>query len=71
MNSQYEVLSPWAEADPIPLRGISPRLTDLKDKKILALLDDNCRYTNSQIARKIQLSKPAVEYRLKRLEKKV
>ena len=34
MNSQYEVLSPWAEADPIPLRGISPRLTDLKGKKI-------------------------------------
>ena len=32
MNSQYEVLSPWAEADPIPLRGISPRLTDLTGK---------------------------------------
>ena len=33
-GSQYEVLNPWAEADPIPLRGISPRLTDLKGKKI-------------------------------------
>ena len=33
-NSQYEVTSPWAEADPIPPRGISPRLTDLTGKKI-------------------------------------
>ena len=33
MNS-YEVLSPWADADPKQLKGISPRLKDLKDKKI-------------------------------------
>ena len=33
-NNQYEVLSPWAEADPIPIRGIAPRLTDLEGKKI-------------------------------------
>jgi hypothetical protein len=31
---QYEVLSPWAEVDPIPLRGISPRLESLAGKKI-------------------------------------
>ena len=30
----YEVLSPWAEADPVPFRGISPRLNDLNGKKI-------------------------------------
>jgi hypothetical protein len=34
MSSQYEVLSPWAEVDPVPSRGISPRLTDMTDKKI-------------------------------------
>ena len=34
MNSQYQVISPWAEADPIPLQGISQRLTDLENKKI-------------------------------------
>ena len=34
MNGQYEVLSPWAEADPVPLRGISPRLTGLNNKTI-------------------------------------
>ncbi len=33
--SQYEVLSPWSEADPIPFRGLTaPRLTDLAGKKI-------------------------------------
>jgi hypothetical protein len=31
---QYEVLSPWAEADAKPLRGISPRTTDLRAKTI-------------------------------------
>lgn len=34
MNSQYEVLNPWAEVDALPLRGISPRLADLTGKKI-------------------------------------
>ena len=33
-NSQYEVLSPWADADPISLRGISPRVESLTGKKI-------------------------------------
>jgi len=33
-NGQYEVLSPWAEADPIPQRGLAPRLTTLAGKKI-------------------------------------
>ncbi len=42
---------------------------DLKDKKILTLLDENARYTNSQIAKKVKLSKPAVEYRIQRLIK--
>lgn len=31
---RYEVLSPWAETDPMPLEGISPRPTDLTGKKI-------------------------------------
>ncbi len=30
----YEVLSPWAEADPIPLAGLSPRIDRLDGKKI-------------------------------------
>ena len=34
MGGQYQVLSPWADADPPPLRGISPRVTSLDGKKI-------------------------------------
>jgi hypothetical protein len=33
-ESQYAVLSPWAEVDPVPLRVISPRLGTLAGKKI-------------------------------------
>jgi hypothetical protein len=33
-DTQFVVLSPWADADPIPLRGISPRLQNLAGKKI-------------------------------------
>jgi len=34
LNSTYEVLSPWAEADPIPFKGISRRLETLVGRKI-------------------------------------
>ena len=34
MNGHYEVLNPWAEVDPRPLNGISPRPADLIGKKI-------------------------------------
>jgi hypothetical protein len=30
----FEVLSPWADVDPIPLRGISARIDSLSGKKI-------------------------------------
>ena len=40
MNSQYEVLNPWSEADAIPLKGISPRLTQLAGKKIGLFCND-------------------------------
>jgi len=33
-DTQFEVLSPWADVDPIPLRGISPRIPTLAGKKI-------------------------------------
>jgi hypothetical protein len=34
MKETYEVLSPWAEVDPIPPRGISPRETGLNGKTV-------------------------------------
>ncbi|OGN96211.1 MAG: hypothetical protein A2Y89_01540 [Chloroflexi bacterium RBG_13_51_18] len=38
----YEVLSPWAEADPVLLKGLAPRLDNLDGKKI-GLLCNNKR----------------------------
>jgi hypothetical protein len=33
-TTTYEVLSPWADADPIPFKGITPRIDKLDGKKI-------------------------------------
>ena len=33
-NNNYMILSPWADADPVPLKGITPRVTELEGKKI-------------------------------------
>ena len=41
-DSLYKVLNPFAEADQIPLHGISPRLSDL-DGKIIGLFANNKR----------------------------
>ena len=41
-SSYYEVLSPWGDVDPIPLRGISPRL-DTLDNKTIGLFANNKR----------------------------
>jgi hypothetical protein len=38
----YEVLSPWAEADAVPLKGLAPRLDNIDGKKI-GLLQNNKR----------------------------
>jgi Lrp/AsnC family leucine-responsive transcriptional regulator len=45
------------------------QLLDLKDRKILYQLDLNARQSNTQIARKVGLSKEVTNYRIKRLEK--
>jgi len=42
---------------------------DVKDRKILYELDVNSRQTNSEIAKKVGLSKQVVGFRIKRLEK--
>lgn len=42
---------------------------DKKDLKILQILDFNAREINSKIAKKLKISKPAVEYRINRLLK--
>ena len=34
MSNQFEVLNPWAEVDPVPLKGIAARLDSLSGKTI-------------------------------------
>jgi hypothetical protein len=34
LGASYDVLSPWAEADPIPLRGITPRVPELRGRTV-------------------------------------
>jgi len=41
---------------------------DMKDRKILYELDLNCRQSNTQIGKKVGLSRKVVEYRIKRME---
>ena len=38
-NGEFGVLSPWAEADPVPLTGISDRPKDLKGKTVGLLIN--------------------------------
>jgi hypothetical protein len=33
-DTQFVALSPWADVDPMPLRGISPRISSLAGKKM-------------------------------------
>jgi hypothetical protein len=43
----YEVLNPWAEADPVPLKGLAPRLTGLAGKRVGLLR--NCKRAGEPI----------------------
>jgi hypothetical protein len=52
----YETLSPWAEADPVSLNGISPRLEDMTGKKIGL-------FCNTKRAARLMLT--SIEHKLK------
>jgi hypothetical protein len=63
-NPEYEVLSPWAEADPIPFRGISQRLDTLAGKKI-GLFRNSKRAalpTLNVVGRKLKEKFPTAEF---------
>lgn len=63
-NGSYKVLSPWAEADPIPLRGLTaPRLTDLAGKKIGLLCNTKraARPISTVVERKLKERYPTAE----------
>ncbi|KPL14089.1 MAG: hypothetical protein AMS26_12005 [Bacteroides sp. SM23_62] len=60
---QYEVLSPWAEVDAIPLRGISPRLDSLSGKKIglFANFKRAARPIQAEVERRLKERFPDIE----------
>ncbi len=55
-KNAYEILSPWSDADPVPLHGINPRLEGLDERKIGL-------FCNSKRAAKLMLT--SIENRLK------
>jgi len=57
-DGTYEVLNPWADADPVPLKGISERVPDLAGRTIGL-------FRNSKRAAPLVLS--AVQSRLQKL----
>jgi hypothetical protein len=57
IENVFEILSPWADADPIPHRAISPRISDLAGRKI-GLFCNTKRVANPTLK--------AVESRLKK-----
>jgi len=63
-GASYEVLSPWAETDRMPFRGISPRLDALAGKKI-GLLTNSKRAaapTMQVLKRRLTERFPGVEF---------
>lgn len=63
-HNTYEVLSPWAEADPTPFRGISPRLDGLSGKKIGLLMNTKRAAAPAMqvIKRRLKEKFPTVEF---------
>jgi hypothetical protein len=63
-NGTYEVLSPWADADPVPLKGISPRLPDLAGKRIGFFRNSKraARPTLAVLEEKLKTRFPSLEF---------
>jgi hypothetical protein len=63
LGAAYEVLSPWADVDPVPLRGITPRVTELRGKTI-GLFSNGKRaahLTLSAVERRLQEQYPELK----------
>lgn len=62
-ETQFEVMSPWAEVDPIPLRGISPRINTLDGKKIglFANFKRSARPQAAMVEKKLKEKFPTIQ----------
>jgi hypothetical protein len=65
-ESQFIVLNPWAEVDPIAPRGISPRLNTLAGKKIglFANFKRAAEPVATEVAKRLKTMYPDCETRL-------
>jgi hypothetical protein len=63
-GNEYEVLNPWAEADPMRFRGISPRLDGLSGKRIGLLVNTKraAAPTMQVLKRRLKERFPTVEF---------
>ncbi len=71
MDGAYEVLNPWAEADPIPLRGISPRLRDLGGRRIGLFINDKVAAAQTQAVVEQKLKERFADLTFSRFEREV
>jgi len=63
MSEKYEVMSPWAEAEPVSQKGISPRLNSLENKRI-GFLRNSKRASSlilSVLEKKLKARFPSIE----------
>ncbi len=66
MTNQYEVLTPWADADSVPPRSISPRLTNLANKTVglySSTYKSAARPISESVAKKLKERFPTVNFR--------
>jgi len=64
-SNQFEVLSPWADVDPVPARGIAPRLPELKNKTI-GLFDNGKRAARPMLTvaeRRLKEKIPGIQFK--------
>jgi len=63
-NNQYAVLSPWANVDPTPLKGIASRIGDLAGKKIGLFRNDKrgAKPTLDVVEAKLRSRYPTIQF---------
>ncbi len=63
-NGLYEVLSPWGDRDPLPLKGLATRLSNLAGKKIGLFRNDKrgAKPTLDAVERKLKAKYPTAEF---------
>jgi hypothetical protein len=60
----YEILNPWAETDPLPIKGLAPRLSDLEGKKIGLFRNDKrgSKPTMDALEKQLRTRYPKIQF---------